>query len=294
MMSVKKSLGARLTELLGFTGDNDEFMEELEDRLTASDIGARTAMELVDTLRNGRYGNRLRDPAILLEALSGQLLPVLKETALEPVPGELNVRLVLGVNGVGKTTTIAKLASHYASHYKLSGVVLAAADTFRAAAVEQLGLHGERLGLRVVKQGSGADPAAVVYDAISSATARGDDMVIADTAGRMHNRTNLVAELGKIDKIIRRACDESRYRKILVIDGTTGQNGLRQAETFHDAVGLDAVVLAKYDSSSRGGVLVPIARELGIPCAFLGNGEGYNDLIPFNSQRYIADLLEVR
>ncbi|MFN2311889.1 MAG: signal recognition particle-docking protein FtsY [Spirochaetia bacterium] len=293
-MSVKKSLGARLTELLGFTGDNDEFMEELEDRLTASDIGARTAMELVDTLRNGRYGNRLRDPAILLEALSGQLLPVLKETALEPVPGELNVRLVLGVNGVGKTTTIAKLASHYASHYKLSGVVLAAADTFRAAAVEQLGLHGERLGLRVVKQGSGADPAAVVYDAISSATARGDDMVIADTAGRMHNRTNLVAELGKIDKIIRRACDESRYRKILVIDGTTGQNGLRQAETFHDAVGLDAVVLAKYDSSSRGGVLVPIARELGIPCAFLGNGEGYNDLIPFNSQRYIADLLEVR
>lgn len=293
-MSVKKSLGARLTELLGFTGDNDEFMEELEDRLTASDIGARTAMELVDALRSGRYGNRLTDPAVLLEALSGQLLPVLKETALEPVPGELNVRLVLGVNGVGKTTTIAKLASHYATHYKLSGVVLAAADTFRAAAVEQLGLHGERLGLRVVKQGSGADPAAVVYDAISSATARGDDMVIADTAGRMHNRTNLVAELGKIDKIIRRSCDESRYRKILVIDGTTGQNGLRQAETFHDAVGLDAVVLAKYDSSSRGGVLVPIARELGIPCAFLGNGEGYSDLIPFNSQRYIADLLEVR
>ncbi|TVR85704.1 MAG: signal recognition particle-docking protein FtsY [Spirochaetaceae bacterium] len=293
-MAVKKSLGARLTELLGFKGDNEEFFEELEDRLTASDIGARTAMELVTALRSGRYGTRLREPAILLEALKEQLLPVLKETALEPVPGELNVRLVLGVNGVGKTTTIAKMASHYSSHYDLSGVVLAAADTFRAAAVEQLSLHGERLGLRVVKQGSGADPAAVVYDAISSASARGDDLVIADTAGRMHNRANLVAELGKIDKIIRRACDESRYRKILVIDGTTGQNGLRQAETFHEAVGLDAVVLAKYDSSSRGGVLVPIAQELGIPCAFLGNGEGYGDLIPFDSERYIADLLEQR
>lgn len=293
-MAVKKSLGARLTELLGFKGDNEEFFEELEDRLTASDIGARTAMELVTALRSGRYGTRLREPAILLEALKEQLLPVLKETALEPVPGELNVRLVLGVNGVGKTTTIAKMASHYSSHYDLSGVVLAAADTFRAAAVEQLSLHGERLGLRVVKQGSGADPAAVVYDAISSASARGDDLVIADTAGRMHNRANLVAELGKIDKVIRRACDESRYRKILVIDGTTGQNGLRQAETFHEAVGLDAVVLAKYDSSSRGGVLVPIAQELGIPCAFLGNGEGYGDLIPFDSERYIADLLEQR
>lgn len=293
-MAVKKSLGARLTELLGFKGDNEEFFEELEDRLTASDIGARSAMELVETLRGGRYGNRLREPAALLEALNEQLLPVLKEADLAPVPGELNVRLVLGVNGVGKTTTIAKLASHYSSHYKLSGVVLAAADTFRAAAVEQLGLHGERLGLRVVKQGSGADPAAVVYDAISSAKARGDDMVIADTAGRMHNRANLVAELGKIDKIIRRACDESRYQKILVIDGTTGQNGLRQAEAFHEAVGLDAVVLAKYDSSSRGGVLVPIARELGIPCAFLGTGEGYGDFIPFDSQGYIADLLEVR
>ncbi len=293
-MAVKKSLGTRLTELLGFKGDNEEFFEELEDRLTASDIGARTAMELVDSLRSGRYGKRLREPATLLEALNEQLLPVLKETTLEPVPGELNVRLVLGVNGVGKTTTIAKLASYYASHYDLSGVVLAAADTFRAAAVEQLSLHGERLGLRVVKQGSGADPAAVVYDAITSASARGDDLVIADTAGRMHNRANLVAELGKIDKVIRRACDESRYRKILVIDGTTGQNGLRQAETFHEAVGLDAVVLAKYDSSSRGGVLVPIARELGIPCAFLGNGEGYRDLVPFNSERYVADLLELR
>lgn len=293
-MAIKRSLGARLTELLGFTGDNEEFFEELEDRLTASDIGARTAMELVDSLRSGRSSSRLREPAALLAAVSEHLLPVLRQTDLAPVSGELNVRLVLGVNGVGKTTTIAKLASYYASHYKLNGVVLAAADTFRAAAVEQLGLHGERLGLRVVKQGSGADPAAVVHDAISSAQARGDDMVIADTAGRMHNRANLVAELGKIDKIIRRATDESRYRKILVIDGTTGQNGLRQAETFHEAVGLDAVVLAKYDSSSRGGVLVPIARELGIPCAFLGNGEGYGDFIPFDPQRYVADLLELR
>lgn len=293
-MPVKKGLGARLSELFGFAGDDEEFFEELEDRLTASDIGARTALELVETLRKGAHKGSLRDSQHLRTALNGVLLPVLRKGDIAPEPGGLNVRLVLGVNGVGKTTTIAKLAAHYRAQHGLSGVVLAAADTFRAAAVEQLSLHGERLGMRVVKQGSGADPAAVVYDAIESAKARGDHMVIADTAGRMHNRANLIAELGKIDKVVRRACEDARYKKILVIDGTTGQNGLRQAEAFHEAVGIDAVILAKYDSSARGGVLVPIARELGIPCAFLGTGEGYNDFIPFDPERYSADLVEAR
>jgi fused signal recognition particle receptor len=167
--------------------------------------------------------------------------------------------------------------------------VLAAGDTFRAAAVEQLTTHGDRLGLRTVKQSTGADAGAVIYDALASAKSRNEQLVLADTAGRMHNRANLVAELEKIDKIIRR--HDAVYKRVLVLDATTGQNALRQAEIFHEAVGVDAVILAKYDSTAKGGILVPVSRSLHIPCAFLGRGEKYGDLEPFDPDRYLEELL---
>jgi fused signal recognition particle receptor len=169
--------------------------------------------------------------------------------------------------------------------------VLAAADTFRAAAIDQLSIHGERLGLRVVKQAPGADPGAVIYDAIESAKHRGNPLILADTAGRMHNRANLVRELQKIDKIVRGRFQGGSYRKLLVIDATTGQNGLRQAELFHESVGLDGVILAKYDSASKGGIVVSICRKLGLPFYFMGTGEGYDDLEEFDPDRFIDLLL---
>jgi fused signal recognition particle receptor len=212
---------------------------------------------------------------------------------IELDPERLNVFLVLGVNGVGKTTTIAKLAQYYRAAAGTEGIVLAAGDTFRAAAIEQLALHGERLGMRTVKQIPGADPGAVIYDALESARSRGDRLVLADTAGRMHSKQNLVNELAKIDKIVKNRAADAVYRRILVIDATTGQNALRQAEIFHEAVGLDAIILAKYDSTAKGGILVPIARELGIPCAFLGRGETYDSLVPFDARTYLAELLGV-
>lgn len=205
---------------------------------------------------------------------------------------KLNVFLVLGVNGVGKTTTIAKLASYYKKKYSVESV-LAAGDTFRAAAIDQLVFHGEKLGMKVIKQKPGADPGAVIYDTIVNAKAAGKNIVIADTAGRMHNKANLVRELQKIDKIVASKAGEVNYRKVIVIDATTGQNGLRQAEIFHEAVGIDGVILAKYDSMSKGGIVVPVSRELGIPIAFIGIGEKYEDLIPFNKENYVNNLLDI-
>jgi fused signal recognition particle receptor len=195
------------------------------------------------------------------------------------------------VNGVGKTTIIAKMAHRFIKS-GAGNVVLAAGDTFRAAAIDQLEIHGERVGARVVKQDHGSDPGAVIYDAVSSAESRGERIIIADTAGRMHNRANLIKELAKIDRIASERLGENGiYKKILVIDATTGQNGMRQAETFHEAVGVDAVVLTKYDSSAKGGLVAAIGMKMGLPFAYLGRGEGMDDLVPFDPDTYLDELL---
>ena len=286
-----KGLGSKLRELFGGGQKDEEFFEELEDLLIEADIGAKATMETVEALREQTHKERISGREPVLRALKEQLSAYIESYSAEPDPHKLNVFLVLGVNGVGKTTTIAKLAKRYRRSPDDPGVVLAAGDTFRAAAIEQLTMHGDRLGMRTVQQASGADPAAVIFDALESAASRGDGVVLADTAGRMHNRANLVNELQKIDKIVRRKGDDVLYRRILVLDATTGQNALRQAEIFHDAVGVDAVILAKYDSTAKGGILIPIGRELGIPCAFLGRGETYDSLEPFDSDRYLDELL---
>jgi len=194
------------------------------------------------------------------------------------------------VNGVGKTTSIAKLGKYLQDHTGKK-VVFAAGDTFRAAAIEQISLHGQRLGIRVVSQQNGSDPGAVIFDAIDSVKAKGEDVILADTAGRMHNKSNLIKELQKIDKIILNKLPKENYKKFIVIDATTGQNGLSQVEIFNEALALDGIILSKYDSAAKGGILLSISGKLGIPVAFVGTGEGYKDFAPFNKKKYLEGLL---
>jgi fused signal recognition particle receptor len=289
-MDRKRGLATRIQSVFRGGGVGEEFFEDLEDLLIEADVGARLAMEAVDALRERAASFRSEDA--LRQALAESLLPHAKAADPELAPG-LNIIALLGVNGVGKTTTLAKLAAFYREQAKTSRILLAAGDTFRAAAIDQLAVHAERLGMRLVRQQHGADPGAVVYDAVESAKANRDRLVLADTAGRMHTKANLVAELGKVNRIIESRGENATYRKYLVIDATTGQNGLRQAEIFNDAVGVDAIIMAKYDSTAKGGIALAIAKELGIPCVFLGRGERYEDLEVFDSQRYVAELTGV-
>jgi fused signal recognition particle receptor len=285
-----KGFGARLRELLGRPARDEEFFEELADILLEADLGPAATDRLLEQLREQVQRRGGRDRESFLASLKGLLAASLRFEALELAPGAPNLFLVLGVNGVGKTTTIAKLAAWY--RRRGAKVLLAAGDTFRAAAIEQLELWGERLEVPVVRQEPGADPGAVIYDAIASARARGFDLVLADTAGRLHNKAQLMKELGKIDKIIR-ARLEGSYRKVLVIDATTGQNAVRQAEAFQEAVGVDSVILAKYDSTAKGGAVVSLCRDLGLPVSFVGTGEKLEDLELFDGGRFL-DVLVAR
>lgn len=286
----KKGLGNRIKQLFQSGGEYEEFIEELEDVLVEGDIGARTAMEIIERIESDPKARKSSGREEIEGIIRDMLGEYVRAEELELSPEERNLILVLGVNGVGKTTTLAKLARYY-QRTKGMRSILAAADTFRAAAIDQLSVLGDRLDMRVVKQSPGADPGAVIYDAIESAKTRGEELILADTAGRMHNKANLVRELQKIDKIVKGRFEGGTYRKLLVIDATTGQNGLRQAELFHEAIGLDGLILAKYDSASKGGIAVSICRTLGLPFYFMGTGEGYDDLEVFDTERFIDILL---
>jgi fused signal recognition particle receptor len=269
---------------------DDSFFDDLTDSLVEGDIGIKTAMEIGETLKKKCRQEGITDRSGILASLYGLLSPYAKEITLEPEENRLSVYLVLGVNGVGKTTAVAKMAYWYEKTRKGS-VILAAADTFRAAAIEQLQFHGEKIGVRVVAHQHGSDPGAVVFDAAEAVRSRGSGLVIVDTAGRLHNKENLVRELQKIDRIAAMKADPSCYKKLLVLDATTGQNGLRQAEVFHEAVGLDAIILTKYDSTARGGIAITAGKELSLPVAFVGTGETYNDFAPFKRDAYLAEFL---
>ena len=280
----------KLKDLFSSRRIDDAFFDDLEDTLIEGDLGARLTDEVIETLRREARAERATSVEDLQRIMKGLLSPYVKTADIDLVAGGLNVFLILGVNGVGKTTSIAKMASWYTRHG--NRVLLAAADTFRAAAVDQLDIHAKRLGMRIVKQSTGSDPGAVVYDALSSALAQGDDLILADTAGRMHNKENLMKELQKIDKIIsNRGIPQERYRKYLVIDATTGQNGLSQAMLFNSAVKLDGVILTKYDSAAKGGALVQIGQQLGLPIVFVGTGEGYDDIHPFDKDEFLDALV---
>ncbi len=287
---MKKKFGDRLKALFGIKTFNEQFFEDLEDFLIEGDLGAKLAMEIsleMRKLAKSEKPTTQEDLQLMVKRfLSSKVrafLPTLDKD-------KLTVFLILGVNGVGKTTSIAKMAQMYMNQGY--SVMLAAGDTFRAAAIDQLEVHAQRLGCRLVKQKSGSDPGSVVYDAITSAKARGEHLVLVDTAGRMHNKENLLRELSKIDKIVQgRGIDSERYMKFLVIDSTTGQNGISQAELFNQAVKLDALILSKYDSLAKGGALVQIGEKFDIPIAFVGTGETYADMHPFDKDEFLNSLV---
>ncbi|MBI9103444.1 MAG: signal recognition particle-docking protein FtsY [Spirochaetales bacterium] len=288
----KINFGSRLKKLFTSPKWDENMFEELEDLLIGGDLGAVTSMEISDRLKErikkDKPGGREDIQNMLKEMLSEEILT----EEIIPEKDKMNVYLILGVNGVGKTTTIAKMAKYFSA---MEGItpVLSAGDTFRAAAIDQLEVHGERLGIRVVRQNPGADPGAVIFDTLESASARSENLVLADTAGRMHNKANLIKELQKIHKIVQSKTQNAIYKKLLVIDATTGQNGLRQAETFHEAVGIDGIILSKYDSAAKGGVVVPICKELKVPFCFIGTGENYESLQPFDKDYFLNTLLEI-
>ncbi len=288
---MKKKLGQKIREIFRPGKVDETFFENLEDALIEADIGTATTVEIVDRLREDAKEKRIGD----FDQLKKLLRDILEEyVRVEPLTidkHDLHIFLILGVNGVGKTTTLAKLGRMFGDEIGRERVVFSAADTFRAAAIDQLQLHGERLGIRVVSQQHGADPGAVVWDTIESARSHGGCVVLADTAGRMHNKANLVKELQKIDKVVRNRAPDAVYKKILIIDATTGQNAFRQVELFNEAVPIDYAVLTKYDSSSKGGIAVSISNKLNIPFAYLGVGEKYEDLHPFSSEEYLGALL---
>ena len=269
---------------------DDEFYDGLEEALILADIGAEAAVDTVAQLRK-RVSQRLLTRA---EEVKDALRDILRsklevgDSALV-LEGKPAVVLVIGVNGVGKTTSIGKLAARLKAEGKK--VLLCAGDTFRAAAADQLEIWAGRAGVDIVRQHEGADPGAVLFDALQAAKARGADVVLCDTAGRLHNKQNLMNELAKLRKIIDRECPDSSCETLLVLDATTGQNGLIQARTFKETAGLTGIILTKLDGTAKGGIVVAIAQELNVPVKFVGVGEGIDDLKPFDAREYVEAII---
>ncbi len=271
---------------------DESLYEELEEVLIQGDVGIDAALELVEKLREEVKKRRVDEPGELRRLLQEQIRQILGEdtAGLRVDEARPAVIMVVGVNGVGKTTTIGKLAYHF----KRSGksVILGASDTFRAAAVEQLEAWGNRAGVPVIKHSAGADPAAVAYDSLQAARARKMDVLIVDTAGRLHTKKNLMEELKKIHRVLGREMPGAPHEVLLVLDATTGQNAVNQARLFKDAVGVTGVILTKLDGTAKGGVVVAVKRELDIPIKMIGIGEGLEDLRPFNAAEFVAALFQ--
>ena len=274
----------------GFSELTDDFYDELEEALILADAGMDTALEAVELLRRRVKEQKIKD----MESARACMRTVLAEMLTVGDTGlnlstKPSVVLFIGVNGVGKTTTIGKMAAILKGQGKR--VLLAAGDTFRAAAADQLTIWADRAGVDIIKQGEGADPAAVVFDAMAAAKARNADVVLVDTAGRLHNKQNLMNELNKISRVIDRENPDAARETLLVLDATTGQNGLIQAKQFKESAGITGIVLTKLDGSAKGGIVIAIAREMGLPVKFVGLGEGIEDLRPFDAQSYVEALL---
>ncbi|MGO4268864.1 signal recognition particle-docking protein FtsY [Paenibacillus sp. TAF58] len=270
---------------------DEDFYEELEEILIGADVGVNTVLKLIDQLRAEVKQRKIEDPAELQPVLSEKLIELLKgdaDAGLKLNPNGLSVILFVGVNGVGKTTTIGKMAHMFKSQGKK--VLMAAGDTFRAGAIEQLETWGERVGVDVIKQHSGSDPAAVMFDAVQAAKTRGVDILLCDTAGRLQNKVNLMEELNKIYRVIQREVPDAPHEVILVLDATTGQNALSQAKLFGDKTGLTGLVLSKLDGTAKGGIVVAIRQELSLPVKFVGLGEKMDDLQPFDSEQFVHAL----
>jgi len=285
LVPVREGLGARIRGLFAGKAPTEDEWRRLEEVLIRADVGPNAARTIVERVRE-RYGDD-EDPAQLLADEIAEVLT--GDHDLDVQPGRLSVVMVVGVNGSGKTTSIGKLATRLAgTGYKVS---LANSDTFRAAASEQLGIWAERSGAHVVSQARGADPGAVAFDAVHAAAARGSDVLLVDTAGRLHTRTPLMDELQKVKRVLEKAHGKPPEEVLLVLDGTTGQNGIQQARVFTDAVGVTGVILTKLDGTARGGIVVAVRDELGVPVKLVGTGEGTDDLEPFDPHAFAAALV---
>ncbi len=287
LRKTREMLARKIDYLLSHGELDDDFFDELTDILISCDIGVRTSMDIVEKLRQEARKNKIRNA----EDVKKQLKEILKNEFKEVEPLEIEypaVITIVGVNGVGKTTTIGKLAKYFKKDKK--EVTLVAGDTFRAAASNQLNEWAERTKTRIIKHSEGADAAAVVYDGISSAKAKGTDVLIVDTAGRLHTKANLMEELKKIDRVIDREYPNAHKYTLIVLDATTGQNALNQINSFNDFVQIDGIVLTKLDGTAKGGVVVAIEKEYHLPVVFVGVGEGVDDLESFDYQDFIENL----
>jgi fused signal recognition particle receptor len=290
----RENLSERIEEVVALTKEIDRStLDDLEATLISADLGTATTHEVLETLREKADRKQIKDVNELKRLLKEELLRMMTAANSQPVnkvDGTPEVILVVGVNGTGKTTTIGKLAQVFRSQGKT--VLLCAADTFRAAAIDQLEIWGQRTGTEVIRTKPGGDPAAVLFDALQAASARHTDFVIVDTAGRLHTKTNLMAELEKMRRTAQRIIPGAPHETLLVMDATTGQNGLQQARLFTQSAGVTGIVLSKLDGTAKGGVVVAISRELGLPVRYVGVGEKPGDLLPFDAKEFVNSLFE--
>jgi fused signal recognition particle receptor len=287
----RKGITDKLDDLFNNYGEiDDELFDELEEILIVADVGMQTTMKLIDSLREELKVRRVKDASEVKAVFKDVVEMMLKENNSEPfkITEVPTIIMVIGVNGVGKTTSIGKIAHHLKEDGK--SVLIAAADTFRAAAIEQLKVWGDRVGVNVIHQSEGSDPAAVIFDAIQSAKAKKTDVLICDTAGRLHNKVNLMNELAKVFRVIEREYPEAKKEVLLVLDATTGQNAVQQAKVFNEAAQITGIVLTKLDGTAKGGVVMAINSELQIPVKLIGVGEGMNDLQPFDAHEFVEAL----
>ncbi len=289
LKKTRESMSASVTSMLhSFTKIDEELFEELEELLVMGDVGVATSEHICSELRKQVKEQGIKDPAKIEDMLKKIIADMLRGGEGLNLSTKPSVILVIGVNGVGKTTTIGKIAAMLTGQGKK--VILGAADTFRAAAVEQLGIWAERAGAEMVSQPQGSDPASVVFDSIAAAKARGADVVICDTAGRLHNKKNLMQELAKMNRVIEREAPDCAREVLLVLDATTGQNAINQAREFKNVADVTGIVLTKLDGTPRGGVILAVREELGIPVKFIGVGEQVDDLQPFNADEFSEAL----
>ncbi|HEX3015678.1 MAG TPA: signal recognition particle-docking protein FtsY [Desulfobacteria bacterium] len=295
LTKTRQGLVGKVEELItGRKRIDEELYEELEEVLIQGDVGAETSFQLVDNLRRKVKERKVDDPNALKDIIQEEIEGILQtaDSGLNWQAGGLTVILVVGVNGVGKTTTIGKLAHKFKEQGKR--VILGAGDTFRAAAIDQLEIWGNRVGIEVIKHQEGADPAAVAFDALQAAKSRQADVLLIDTAGRLHNKANLMEELRKVTRVIGRELPGAPHEVLLVLDATTGQNAIAQAKLFSEVAGVTGIVLTKLDGTARGGVIIGIKHELKLPVKFIGIGEGVEDLREFEARDFAAAMFMAR
>ncbi len=287
LSKTRDGLSKKLNDLFAKDKLGDDFYDELEDILISADVSVKTTMEIVDEIRETAIKEKCKDKEYVVELLKTELFDTVNYA--DPLKVETPaVIMVVGVNGVGKTTTIGKLANKFVKQGK--SVTIAAADTFRAAASDQLSVWADRAKVRIIKHSEGSDASAVVFDAIESAKARKTDILIIDTAGRLHVKANLMEELKKMDRVVKREYPDAHYYKLIALDATTGQNAYNQVEVFNEAVGIDGIILTKLDGTAKGGFIISLSYELEVPVAFVGTGEKIDDIEDFDAKEFVDGM----